>query len=189
MTYKKKLIEITITTVDGNTVTVTDTAEDQKASLALAEIKSGRFLNVEDSLIAVSAIVKVDITDLEDAEVERANPYFCEAESGGGGEGEVWYTGTLGECVDEWAEATLTETDKANSADLVTNPTNYSVAVNGIEQIVAVLAEGEAISFSDDTNDPSIKGMIHFEGGEFNGDVGIKCPTDITTVEVTVTHK
>ena len=83
MTYKKKLIEITITTVDGNTVTVTDTAEDQKASLALAEIKSGRFVKVENTLIATSAIVKVEITQLEDAEVERANPYGCEAEGGG----------------------------------------------------------------------------------------------------------
>lgn len=78
MTYKKKLIEITITTVDGNTVTVTDTAEDQKASLALAEIKSGRFVKVENTLIATSAIVKVEVTQLEDAEVERNDPYGCE---------------------------------------------------------------------------------------------------------------
>lgn len=88
MTYKKKLIEITITTVDGNTVTVTDTAEDQKASLALAEIKGGRFVKVENTLIATSAIVKVEITQLEDAEVERANPYGCE----GGGDDTVTVT-------------------------------------------------------------------------------------------------
>lgn len=91
MTYKKKLIEITITTVDGNTVTVTDTAEDQKASLALAEIKSGRFVKVENTLIATSAIVKVEITQLEDAEVERNDPYGCD-------KAEETYTVTFVNC-------------------------------------------------------------------------------------------
>ena len=110
---------------------------------------------------------------------------------GGGTEpiGEVWYTGTLGECNDGWKEATLAETDKADSADLVTNPTNYDVFVNGVARIVTVVAEGEAIRISDNESDPSVEVFIHFEEGEFDGNVGVKCPTDITTIEVTVAHK
>lgn len=78
MTYTKKLIEIEIKGLDGSIYKLTDTAEDSKASLALAEIKRGGtlFMHDEDTdvVLPASAVAFVDIKYLEDAEVEKDDP-------------------------------------------------------------------------------------------------------------------
>lgn len=193
MNKKLKSIEVgLIGCGDAVTLNASDTATEPIATYALDKFKAEEQMSFKDNgkeyFVPFHAVDHIYVTESETSVADRPDPYGCEAE-GGGGEGEVWYTGTLGECNDGWAETQLTATDKANSADLVTNPTNYSVMVNGVEQVVTVVAEGEAISFTDNASTPSIEGMIHFEEGEFSGDTAFKCPTDTRTVEVTVAKK
>lgn len=77
MTYTKKLIEIEIKGLDGSIYKLTDTAEDSKASLALAEIKRGGtlFMHDEDTdvVLPASAVAFVDIKYF-DTEVEKSDP-------------------------------------------------------------------------------------------------------------------
>ena len=122
-------------------------------------------------------------------DTERADPY-C----GGGTEpvGEVWYTGALGECQDgyKFNVDNLNETDKATTADLQANPTDYIVTMNGTTlQYSAQLSVDGLVTFVDDEVAHNYSLAVGYIDGNFEGYVTVKCPTDITAVEVTVTHK
>lgn len=109
--------------------------------------------------------------------------------------GEVWYTGILGECTeDENASATLVGTDKANLDDLITNTDDYLVSVNGTNvTFYSRIVEGSdaIINYSDTGTTENMS--VGFDITRLNGQevvmAGFKCPTDVTNVEVTVTHK
>ena len=105
--------------------------------------------------------------------------------------GGVWYTGTLGECREGWAPAAVSETDKAKTTDLATNPTNYDVSMNGNTlQYWAEESASDSVAFVDDETEQNYIVIIAYDvDGFMEGYVSIKCPTDITNVEITVTHK
>lgn len=179
-TVEKKLKTLDVYLLyDGEKVTISDTADDNKATRALNEFKKYETMHYE--------------TEENGQKVTNAIPYHAVAyieatESGGEPTGEVWFTGTLGECFDEYAEATLTETSKANTADLTANPTSYAVALNGIElQYQASLPETETV-FVDQTANPQYAITIPSNLKEMIVAL-VACPTDITEVEVTVTKK
>ena len=111
--------------------------------------------------------------------VDEGNPYKSQS-------GEVWFTGTLGECKDGIAEFILSETDKAKLAELIASPSNYSVSVNDTEMKL-ITSDENGVLYNDtgsvENYSIAIQLALTVSGGS------IKCPTDITTVEVTVAHK
>ena len=107
--------------------------------------------------------------------------------------GEVWYTGTFGECDSEYAVevlAELIETDKAKSADIVANPTNYAVVMNGIAlQYWQEESNADMAMFIDNVAEQNFAVSVGYIDQSLDVRAAAKCPTDITNVEVTVAKK
>lgn len=183
-TYKKPTIEVNGTTLMGENFS--GDANTYEALKAHKTIKAK--VDDKDALVPFHAVKNFDkIVSTEDA--ERTDPY-C----GGGSDpvGEVWYTGTLGEC-DGGIKITesISETDKANTIDLFTNPTTYDVSMNGTP-LALVHQSSESVTFADNADELQATKLVNIEtlNGQFEeGQAFVKCPTDITNVEVTVAKK
>lgn len=81
-TYNKKLKTLEVhLMLDGSTVTIADTADDAKASMALAQFKEYNDLVWEDSdvtkVVPYHAVQYIKVTE-EDAEVTKVDPYGCD---------------------------------------------------------------------------------------------------------------
>lgn len=81
-TYSKKLKTIEIhLLLDGEVISVADTAETNAASMALAEFRRGEPMHVDSNrLIPYHAVQYIKVTEA-DGTVTKADPYFCEEES------------------------------------------------------------------------------------------------------------
>lgn len=81
-TYNKKLKTLEIhLMLDGETVSVADTATDAKASMALAQFKDYSDIVFKDGdatkVVPYHAVQYIKVTET-DAEVEKADAYGCE---------------------------------------------------------------------------------------------------------------
>ena len=82
MAYSKPLKTIVIKTLGGTTINAADTATDPIASDALAEFDAFKTMHVrgKDSVTEVPFHAVDNITvSVETTEVEKADPYGCEA--------------------------------------------------------------------------------------------------------------
>lgn len=77
ITYKKPLKTIVITTIKGTEVTVADTAEEAKASMALAEFEDYKTMHCDGTLIPFHAVDNVKVTAAQSEDITKADP-FCE---------------------------------------------------------------------------------------------------------------
>lgn len=109
--------------------------------------------------------------------IDEENPYKPQS-------GEVWYTGEIFED-HKLKIAVLTETDKANTADLIANYTNYNVAVNGHEMVIT---EAKESTLEFENSDESAAMIISYENNTFSGSISFT-RTDAETAEVTIAHK
>lgn len=192
MTYKKPLKAFTATTLMGLSAQATDTADGKRiGSNAIDAFKAHKTITAEDDgkkILVPFHAVKTAMYGTRTEDAEKADAY-C----GGGTEpvGEVWYTGTLGECQGGYKSAvSVNETDKANTADLQANPTDYIVAMNGTT--LQYWAQGSVdglVAFVDDEVAQNYILSVGYIDGNFECYGSVKCPTDITTIEVTVAHK
>lgn len=81
-TYTKKLKTIEVhQMLDGATVTIADTADDAKASMALAQFEKYEDMVWKDGentiVVPYHAVQYIKVTETE-AEVEKADAYGCE---------------------------------------------------------------------------------------------------------------
>ena len=160
-----------------------DTAAFERIAMGLENTEIFRqFISMEsgapvwDYMYAAGLCTKAEADWFKSEE----NPYKPQS-------GEVWYTGTLGECQYGFASAVLTETNKADTAALSSNPEAYSVLFNGVELILLASSVENGFMFTD-TGEEDYNTIAVFKSDD-NVVTSVKCPTDITTVEVTVAHK
>lgn len=78
-TYNKKLKTLEIhLMLDGEPITITDTADDDKATRALNEFKKyGTMHYGETNAVPYHAVQYIKVTEA-DASVSKADPYGCE---------------------------------------------------------------------------------------------------------------
>lgn len=89
-TYNKKLKTLVVhQMLDGVTVNIADTADDNMATRALNEFKRYETMHYEDNngthAIPYHAVQYIEVTE-EDASITKADPYGCE-----GGSDDTWY--------------------------------------------------------------------------------------------------
>ena len=77
ITYTKPLRTAVFKTLGGTTVTVTDTANDPKASNAIAEFESFKTIHADGTLIPFHAVDSVVVTVAQSDEITKDDPY-CE---------------------------------------------------------------------------------------------------------------
>lgn len=71
ITYTKKLKSITITLLDGSTVTMADTVESADASLALASLQGGGGAYNGSTWIPVTSVLSVEVTESDSDEITK----------------------------------------------------------------------------------------------------------------------
>lgn len=86
--YNKKLKTIEVhMMLDGSPVTIADTVDDDKATRALNEFKNYETASMElgggIGFLPYHAVQYVKVTET-DAEITKADPYYCEEETEGG---------------------------------------------------------------------------------------------------------
>lgn len=193
MTYKKPLKRFSGTTLMGESIVAEDTANGKRlGSYAIDAFEAHKTITAEDGdkkILVPFHAVKTAMYGTQTADAEKADAY-C----GGGTEpsvGEVWFTGTFGECQESFVRTQLTETDKANLDDILANYGDYSVSLNGTELPNATDSStdtSKTVTFADADN--TINVLLDKDDRGVTGNYAFaKCPTDITNVEVTVAKK
>ena len=84
ITFNKVLKSITVNTIGGTTVSVSDTATEQKASNALIEFGAFKTMSIqtgegEITMIPFHAVDSIVVTQTT-AEVSKNDPYGCDEE-------------------------------------------------------------------------------------------------------------
>ena len=81
-TYKKTLKTITVKTLGGTTVSVSDTATSTAASNALAQFEAGQTMVIKGeektTYVPFHAVDSIEVTTAQSADITRPDPYGCE---------------------------------------------------------------------------------------------------------------
>lgn len=189
MNKKLKTIEVgLIGCGDAVTLNASDTATEPIATYALDEFKAEKQMSFKDDgkeyFVPFHAVDHIYVSESETSVADRPNPYGCEPSGDTDTVGEVWFTSkTIGECSDNIRETELAQTSVAKPNELLANPSDYDVKLNGINLSYVQSPFGGAWTDADET-------MSVINGGEEAPDVwAATAPCDITDVEVTVAHK
>lgn len=86
ITYKKALKSIEVKTLGGTTVSVSDTVDEAKASIALAEFEAFKTMHIktgdgETTMIPFHAVDSIVVTTTKSDDITKADPYCKEEEA------------------------------------------------------------------------------------------------------------
>lgn len=86
ITYKKALKSIEVKTLGGTTVSVSDTVDEAKASMALAEFNVMKTMHIitgenEVTMIPFHAVDSIVVTSQASDDITKADPYCKEDEA------------------------------------------------------------------------------------------------------------
>ena len=80
-TYTKTLKTLTVTLINGDTVTIADTATNPLGSQALQQFLAFQTIVTEDSgatiYIPFHAVLQISVATSESSDIEKADPYGC----------------------------------------------------------------------------------------------------------------